>query len=56
MERSSVSAECRSSFSNHRGNEMPSHFMSSSVRSEPHGANVSTTGAGERPHASNESA
>ena len=35
---------------------MPSHFMNSSVRTEPHGENVSTTGTGERPHACNDNA
>ncbi len=55
-ERCSVSAEWRSSFSSQRGNEMPSHFMSSSVRTDPQGENESTMGAGERPQACNDSA
>ena len=51
-----MSAEWRSSFSSQRGNEMPSHFMNSSVRTEPHGENLSTTGTGERPDVRNDNA
>ena len=45
-DRSSGSAEWRSSFSSQRGKVMPSHFMNSSVFTEPQGANVNRMGTG----------